>query len=77
MNEPNISRRIVAALRDGPKSRSALIKDTFRFEINGKALDEAFDSLVKAGKAKRFWNWPFPGEQQQEFWTLPPSGPAK
>lgn len=65
-----LANRILAALKSGPRSREDVIENVFHFDVNPHALTEAFDSLVKAGKARAFTNWPFQGEPRVEFWAL-------
>jgi hypothetical protein len=65
-----ITKRIVAALKSGPRSRDDITENVFHFDVNPRALTEAFDLLVEAGKARAFANWPFPWQSRTEFWTL-------
>jgi len=67
-----LTEKIARALKDGPISRRKLHKDVFDFEYSDVTLKEAFENLEKAGKARRFFNWPLPGEERAEIWTLTP-----
>lgn len=72
LTKVELRKRLLAALKAGPRSRAEIIRDVFAWDVNGRALDEVFESLVKAGKARHFTNWPFDGGARVEFWTLTP-----